>query len=205
MWVPERYKIKNNNLIYEFIREVSLATLVSIDNNYPMATHTPMELETADDGSFVLRGHIAKQNPHGELLKSSPPVLAIFLSPVNHYISSSWYEKPNAPTYNYMSVHVYGRAQEITGHDLWESVKRLVDKHEKISRQPVSLAAMPKGIQGMLKDVTGFEIAIDNIEASFKLSQNRNEKDYQNIITELKKLNTPLANLMAEELINKKL
>lgn len=171
-----------------------------MDTEYPVATHAPMELEKDDAGKFVLRGHIASQNPHSELLKSSPNVLAIFYSPVNHYISSSWYEKPNAPTWNYMSVHVYGKLKIIDGDDLWNSVKRLVDRHEKISKDPAALDKMPKAIQGMLKDVTGFEITIDKIEAAFKLSQNRNHKDYNNIIAELKSLNTRLADLMAEEL-----
>jgi transcriptional regulator len=159
-----------------------------------------MELEYDNDGTKYLRGHIAKVNPQSKLLQEEPGVLAIFQSPVNHYISSSWYEKPNAPTWNYMSVHVYGKVSILEGEALWQSVERLVKRYEKDSAHPVSLATLPQPVQGMLQAVTGFEIKVDKFEAAFKLSQNRNPKDHQNIIAELEKLNTPLAKAMAEAL-----
>jgi transcriptional regulator len=105
MWIPSFYKITDEKVIQEFISAVGLATLITNDNPFPMATHAPMELECDNDGNKYLRGHIAMANPQSELLKKEPNVLAIFQSSIHHYISSSWYEKPNAPTWNYMSVH----------------------------------------------------------------------------------------------------
>lgn len=204
MWIPSHYRVTDEKVISEFIASVGLATLVTNNTPSPMATHTPLELEFDDNGTKYLRGHIAKANPQSELFKEKPEVLAIFQSSVSHYISSSWYEKPNAPTWNYMSVHVYGKLSIIEGEALWQSVERLVKRHEEVSNKPVSLSTLPKSIQGMLKAVTGFEIKVDNIEAAFKLSQNRNPKDHQNIIDELIKLNTPLSKAMAEALIANK-
>lgn len=200
MWTPSQFKITDEKTIAEFIASVGLATLVTNHAPYPMATHTPMELEYENDGTMYLRGHIAKANPQSGLLQEEPKVLAIFQSPISHYISSSWYEKPNAPTWNYMSVHVYGKVSVLEGEALWQSVERLVKRHEKTSERPVSLATLPHSIQGMLQAVTGFEIKVDKIEAAFKLSQNRNSKDHQNIISELEKLNTPLSKAMAKAL-----
>lgn len=204
MWIPRHYKVQDPRIIREFIRQTGLATLITGTGARPIATHTPMELEREMDGRQVLRGHIAKANPQSGILHEAPEVLAIFQSPVHHYISSSWYGKPSPPTWDYMSVHVYGRAKVITGEALWQSVKRLVDRHEQISERPVSLETMPDKVQGMLKGVTGFEILVDRYEAAFKLSQNKSDADFQSIIGELEKLNTPLAALMAEELSNRK-
>jgi transcriptional regulator len=56
----------------------------------------------------------------------------------------------------------------------------------------------------MLRGATGFEIAIKKIEAALKLSQNRNQKDYQNIVHELAELNTPQAYLFSWTLTKNK-
>lgn len=200
MWIPKHYQLEDRQEINNFIKEVGLATLICMDEKYPIATHTPIEIEQNSDGEDVLRGHIAKANPQSKLLKAEPNVLAIFLSPVQHYISSSWYEKPNAPTWNYMSVHIYGKLKILTGQELWDSVDRLTQRHEQISRCPISLATLPKQIQNMLRGVTGFKIKIEKVEAAHKLSQNRNQKDYQNIIHELVQLDTLQADLMSNTL-----
>jgi len=204
MWVPKKYKIEDNKTIEDFIASIGLATLITMDNKFPVATHTPIELEYDDNGNKVLRGHIAKANPQSEILKTEPNTLVIFHSPIQHYISSSWYDKPNAPTWNYMSVHLYGKVSILNDDDLWHSVDRLTQRHEKISRCPISLQSLPNNIQGMLKGVTGFEIPVEKIEASFKLSQNRNNKDYENIIQELTTLNTPFSKLMSQTLTQTK-
>ncbi len=109
MWIPEKYKIRGDKMIKDFIENVGLATLITVDNDFPIATHTPIELEHGKNGKQVLRGHIAKANPQGKLLEKEANAPVIFESPIQHYISSSWYEKPNAPTWNYMSIHLYGK------------------------------------------------------------------------------------------------
>lgn len=40
-------------------------------------------------------------------------------------------------------------------------------------------------VEPQLKGVFGFEISIDKVEAADKLSQNRNDRDHANIISEL--------------------
>ena len=203
MWIPDYFKIEDEKIIHQFVREVGLATVISKDESFPVATHIPLELETNSEGNLVLSGHLAKANPHAHLLKNQPEVLVIFQSPINHYISSSWYKEPNAPTWNYMSVHISGKASEIKGDALWQSVKRLTDRYEANSKNPVSLENLPKNIQAMLNGVSAFEISIENVQAAFKMSQNRIKEDYKNIIKELNQLNDPIAKLMAEVLLKK--
>ncbi len=200
MWIPKYYEVTDQALISEFIKSVGLATIISPDRKYPFATHIPLELEEDADGNQVLVGHLAKVNPQSELLKKNPNAMVIFQSPAQHYISSSWYEQPNAPTYNYMSVHICGSVKILNEEDTYQSVKRLTDRYETNSQNPVSLDTLPDPIKGMLKAVTGFKLTIEKVEAQFKLSQNRNEKDMRNIIVELKKIDTKLSHLMTEEL-----
>ncbi|WP_375563161.1 FMN-binding negative transcriptional regulator [Bernardetia sp. OM2101] len=205
MWIPEKYKIEDQKIIKEFIDCVGLAALVTMSSDFPVATHTPIELEYDENGKQILRGHIAKANPQSKILETQPNVLVIFQSSIQHYISSFWYEKPNAPTWNYMAVHIYGKVRILNEEEVHNSVNRLTKRHEKISKCPVSLESLPNTIQGMLKGVTGFEIPVNRVEAAFKLSQNKNEKDLTSIIEELEILNTPLSKIMSQTLKKYKL
>ncbi len=198
MHVPAYAEVTDRELMEQFIRETTLATIISSGQVYPVATHIPLELEVNESGQKALWGHVSKANPHWKIFEKNPNVLVIYLSPVHHYISSSWYKEPNAPTWNYMSVHVTGKARIITGDKLWESVRRLTAHHEKISENPVSLDTLPESVKLQMNGLVGFEISIEKMEGSFKLSQNRTKEDYGNIIVQLNKSNVPQARAMAD-------
>jgi transcriptional regulator len=55
-----------------------------------------------------------------------------------------------------------------------------------------------------MNGIVGFEISIDKIEASFKLSQNRSEEDFANIIKELRLSDKLSAQLMADTMERQK-
>ena len=198
MHIPKFFEITDHRVLEQFIKENGLATLVSKGSEFPVGTHIPLELEINEKGEQVLWGHISKANPQWKDFQKDENVLVIFLSSVNHYISSSWYNHPNAPTWNYMSVHVTGKITIIEGEKLWESVRRLTNRYEQKSANPVSLDTLPASVQQQMNGIVGFEISIDKMQAAFKLSQNRNEEDYKNIIKELRLSNELMASLMAD-------
>jgi transcriptional regulator len=51
-------------------------------------------------------------------------VLVIFNGP-HTYISSSWYDHENVPTWNYIAVHVYGTVKLIEGESLRHSLSTI--------------------------------------------------------------------------------
>lgn len=198
MHIPKLFEITDNKIIEQFIKENGFATIISMGSEYPVGTHIPIELEINENGEKVLWGHISKANPQWAAFETSPNVLVMFLSNVNHYISSSWYNHPNAPTWNYLSVHVNGKLKVLEGEILWESIRRLTDKYEKNAANPVSLDTLPESVQKQMNGIVGFEISIDKIEAAFKLSQNRNDEDFKNIVKKLRLSNQLSASLMAD-------
>lgn len=116
-------------------------------------------------------------------------MLAIFTGP-HAYISPSWYDHENVPTWNYIAAHVYGKISLIEGEKGYQSLKQLVDKYEAASAHPVSLENMsPDYVKKAIQGLVCFEITITNIEGTYKLSQNRDEKNHQTIIQELEKRN----------------
>lgn len=193
MYIPRIFKNENEEEVKDFIRTNSFGILVSQKDKEILATHIPIELEPAGD-NWMLRGHVAKGNQQWKHFESGEEVMVIFHGP-HAYVSSSWYNHINVPTWNYIAVHVYGKVQLLNEEDLLLSLKNLVNKYEKDSEHPFSMDMMPEeDLKKQLRGIVGFEILITKIEAQKKLSQNRNDEDYHNVIEKLE--NSEDANAM---------
>jgi len=199
MHIPKYNQVTDWQEIAAFIRENSFGILVNIANGAPLATHIPIELEERADGSRVLIGHIAKANPQWEAF-SNGTTLAIFTAP-HAYISSSWYEKETIPTWNYIAVHVYGTIRLLSDEELRNSLGRMMDRYEVASEKPVSLQDVPaQHLENNIRAIVGFELMINDVQARFKLSQNKGAHDYNSIIDHLHKREDDGAAKIAEEM-----
>jgi transcriptional regulator len=184
MFTPKIYQKNDPAFIQDFIRKNGFGILISQAEGKIWATHIPIML--SEDGS-KLSGHISKANKQWKDFESGSEVLAIFSGP-HTYISSSWYDHQNVPTWNYQAVHVYGTIRIIESDELYESLKHLVDKYEQASENPVSMETMTaEYVRREMKGVVGFEVAITRIESTSKLSQNRDDKNHERIVNELEK------------------
>ena len=188
MYIPSRYRELDPDIVEQFLRDNDFATLVSFDGQQPVATHLLVDFEHRADDSLVLNGHMARANKHWRNFEDGREVLAIFTGP-HTYISPRWYNHTNVPTWNYMAVHVYGRPRVISERaELFALLKRLVDKHEGGAGgdRPYRLEDLPADFADtQMKAIVGFQIEITRMEASFKLSQNRDHASYDNVVTEL--------------------
>jgi transcriptional regulator len=199
MYIPDIFINENQEEIKDFLQKNSFGILVNQTNGKLWATHIPLELDTNENRKQVLYGHISKQNPQWESFADNNKVLAIFSGP-HSYISSSWYDHESVPTWNYIAVHIYGTIKIIEGEAVIESLKKLVDKYEKNSENPVRVEDLSKKTIMQTRGIVAFEIEINEIQAKHKLSQNRDEKNYDNIISELKKTENPQATDIANEM-----
>ena len=199
MYTPEIYKNENQEEIKKFLQENSFGILINQTNGKLWATHIPLELDTNENGATILSGHISKENPQWTGFIDNDQVLAVFSGP-HSYISSSWYDHENVPTWNYIAVHVYGKIKIIEGEAVIESLKKLVDKYEQKSENPVRIEDLSQKIMLQSRGIVAFEIEITEIQATRKMSQNRDEKNYQNIISELEKANTNQSVAVANEM-----
>jgi len=198
MYLPPLYAVTDEALIHDFIRQNEFAVIVSVDETgAPTATHLPLELRVNARGERRLAGHFAKANPHWRALTPEKTVLVIFSGP-HAYISPRWYDHPNVPTWNYMTVHAYGYAQLIEDEaEVLAHLTRMVSRYEA---QPgeYKLEEQPPGVLQQMQGVVAFEIVVTRVEAKFKLSQNRHANDYANIITQLKQREDALSRQVAE-------
>ena len=183
MYIPELYKNENQDDIQNFIHQNGFGILVNQTDGKLWATHIPLLLEEKN-GKQILVGHLSRENPQAASIQTNNDVLAIF-SGAHSYISSSWYDHENVPTWNYLAVHIYGKVQLHSLEETIDALKKLVNKYEAKSEKPIRVENLSKKTMLQAKGIVSFEIEISAIEAMKKLSQNRDDKNYKNIISKL--------------------
>ena len=129
-------------------------------------------------------------------------VLVMFQGP-HAYISSSWYEHENVPTWNYQAVHVYGSASIMSEQELEKDLISLLQKYEHHRKDPVLWETLSPQTKKQIKGIVGFKINIQEVQAAYKLSQNRNDEDYHNIIDKLNEEEDLQSHQIAEVMKNR--
>lgn len=166
-----------------FMQNYSFATLVTVREGMPSATHLPFVVEQRD-GKVVLISHLAKANPQADELLNGK-ALVIFAEP-HAYISPKHYEhEKNVPTWNYIAVHAYGTATLIESPEKKAALlAQTINFYEAAYLQ--QWQSLPDDYKlNMMKGIVGFEITVDDLQGKKKISQNRSEIEKQNIIIEL--------------------
>jgi len=200
MYIHPLNKWEDEPEIVDFIRKNAFGTLISQVEGKPWATHLPFVLGKNNSGEPVLSGHLAKANQQWKSISENEDVLVIFQGP-HAYISSSWYNHENVPTWNYLAVHVTGKIRLIKGEELMDHLKSLTDIYEEGRPNRVRVESMNETyVAGQLRALVGFEIKIEEVKAAAKLSQNRDNVNYQNIIEKLKESEFRLDKDVASEM-----
>lgn len=183
MHIPKYYREEDHERILAFLKQNNFPALVSFDGERPIATHVPVEV-VEDENGMTIYSHISRANPQWKTFEKQE-ILLIFQG-AHTYISPRWYNHINVPTWNYMMVHVYGKVRQIQEGELFALLSRLVQKHE--ANTSYRLEELPQDfVHKEMKGVFGFAIDITRIDAGYKLSQNRNDEDHENIVRELDK------------------
>lgn len=174
MYVPASFRVDDQETVFEFVERHSFATVVSVLAGVPFASHVPLML---DRNRNVLVGHLARANPQWDTFESGNEVLAIFTGP-HAYISPTWYATgPAVPTWNYTSVHIYGKPRLLSGERTAEAVDTLVRKYEDHREKPWPNEIPADFRHRLLAAIVGFEIPLERVECKFKLGQNRSAED----------------------------
>ncbi len=183
MYIPKIYRSEDTELMKEIISENGFALLIS-DQEKLAATHS-MFLMIESDGEFYLETHISKGNLQAKVLKDGDEVLCDFLG-AHSYISSSWYDHKNVSTWNYEAVQIRGKIKLMTDEELYEHLRKLTFKYEKVQKCPMLVENMGDDyVRKEMKGAFGINIFPTEIYVASKLSQNRNEANAERIISNL--------------------
>jgi len=183
MYIPNSNLITDKTEIVEFMKRFSFATIITAKDNYPIGTHLPFLVSLKYD-SIVLTSHFARANEQWKDIEANN-VLVIFSEP-HAYISPKHYDNElSVPTWNYVSVHSYGKATIISDQEkVINILERTIDNYEQAYRPQWN--NLPEDFKSaMTKGIVAFEILITDIQAKKKLSQNKNENEQRRIIDAL--------------------
>ena len=183
MYIPEFNRIEDRDTSLAFLRANPFAVLVSSLDGLPFATHVPLAVRERS-GQIVLRGHVAKANPHWKSFGQEQESLVIFQGP-HAYISPALYEiRESVPTWNYAAVHVYGRVSVVAENESREILEDLIGEFDSsYTAQWTSLSEEYRS--RMLRHIVAFEMLASRLETKFKLSQNRTRREQANIVRAL--------------------
>ena len=202
MYIPEHFVVRDHAAAIAFMQTNPFVILVSSTDEGPFASLVPVVIRESGE-QLILRGHVAKANPHWRYLEQNPQCLAIFHGPHSYISPSNYTTRENVPTWNYGAVHLYGTARVFTSPEALQSVL-----HELIATFEAAYAQQWDSLDQayrdrMLTHIVGFEITAKNLEAKFKLGQNRSKQEQANMLASLSKAEdtavTGVARLMQQQ------
>jgi transcriptional regulator len=181
------FKDKDEQVILDFIHQHPFAFIAGCDeNNKPVATQIPVFIEKKGE-KLYMTGHMMKNTDHHKAFEKNPNVLCVFTG-AHTYVSATWYlNQQQASTWNYMSVHAKGLLRFLDEQGLIHVLQKTSLHFENgDTASPTSYDNLPQDYTSKLvKAIVAFEVEVESIDHVFKLSQNKDEKSYQNIVDKL--------------------
>ena len=190
MYTPPLFKADRAESL-AFAEAQGFGLICAWEGTKPVASQLPFYLSYADDGSPRALLHVARHNPLVKLADGAASWL-LAITGANTYVSPDWYVSPDqVPTWLYQAVHLTGPVRRLSDDELGVQVDALSAKFENrlLPKKPWTSGKMTPGrLEAMKKAIVGLEMAVEEVEGSFKLNQHKSEADY-----------TALAGVLAEQ------
>jgi transcriptional regulator len=171
-----RFTIKNEDVMRAVVLREGMVHLFAATPKGPMVAHVPVTM--TDAGNF--RFHLARANRIAPHLDGAR-VLASVLGP-HGYISPDWYadQRNQVPTWNYIAVEMDGLVAELDREALVGQIEALTSDHEAglAPKRAWTLGSLDPALRDrMLSALCVFELKVDAMRGTAKLSQNKSEAD----------------------------
>lgn len=181
MYVPAHFAMTDEQ-VAAVLAGSGAADLVTQHADGLAATVVPFVFDPSVGERGALLGHLARVNPQWSTPTQGEAL--VIIRETDHYVSPSWLPSTSehgkvVPTWDYVTVHVYG---ELVAHDdpQWTTslVRRLTERHEAGRVGAWSVDDPPDGyVQAMLRAVVGVEVRITRWVAKAKMAQNKTPAD----------------------------
>jgi transcriptional regulator len=187
MYVPAQFAAASQADMLALVAANPLGALVRTGAAGLEADHIPFELvpPSSDAPYGLLRAHVARANP---VWRAGDAAVLVLFQGASSYVSPLLYDVEAAggrvvPTWNYAVVHAHGRLRAIED-PAWilGQMTRLTRRHEDEQAGWKVEDAPREFIDRVVRTAVGIEIAIDRLEAKFKMSQNRSPGDRARVL-----------------------
>lgn len=192
MYLPPHFRIDDLAQLHDLIRSYPLGLMVRAGASGLEADHIPFVLDEGAGERGTLRCHVARANPVWRELEIAQECLVVFQGP-QAYVTPSWYPSKRetgrvVPTWNYATVHCWGRPQVIED-AVWlrSQIEALTRQQEAARAEPWAVSDAPEPfIAAQIRGIVGIEIEIARIEGKWKVSQNRTPADQAGVVAGLR-------------------
>lgn len=183
------YKVADKEEVIAFMKAHPFITLLGTDKSGRIeATQVPVLVDVVDDKIYI-SGHIMRKTTHENALIENPDALIIFTG-AHAYVSATYYttNPHQGSTWNYIAIHARGKIRWMDEQGLISFMSKLTLHFEKNnSASSTVYDNLPEEyVSKLIKGIAGFEMEVAELDNVFKLSQNRDEVSYDNIVKELK-------------------
>jgi transcriptional regulator len=168
MYVPAHFAMTPAQ-VRTVLESGSAGDLVTVGRDGPVATFVPMLFDPGSGELGSLIGHVSLVNDQWR----TPGDALFILHGPDDYIEAEWLNTPgsaNVPTWNYVTVHVYGR---LVVHDdpewILAAVRRLSAAHGDGSVDAMGAQEVGR----LLRAIVGVELEITRVDGKAKMSQNK--------------------------------
>lgn len=204
MFVPSKFAVDDPAALDALVERDAFATLVSVVDGIPFATHLPV-LYSRDGDGVRFRGHWARANPQWRGIASQTALLIVH-GP-HAYISPTWYEQPqqSVPTWNYAAAHVHGAVTLVESPDaLAALVGELSARYESRLGSHWRFPDSAPGTAREIAGIVGFELTAQRVTIKHKLNQHHPATNVKGAIEGLRRVgdagSADVANMMADML-----
>ncbi|MBS0363706.1 MAG: FMN-binding negative transcriptional regulator [Proteobacteria bacterium] len=157
------------------LRAQPFVTLAAAPDGRPRVAHAPVVIAAAGEG-LELRFHLSRGNALARFLADGFRAVAVSLGP-DAYVSPDWYGAPDqVPTWNYLTVEAEGPVAAMDEAELVDLLDRLSAQEEAklLPKPPWTRGKMSPGrFEAMLRGIVGAKLAVERLEGTFKVSQNK--------------------------------
>lgn len=156
----------------DFIRQTAFCTIFVPQ---PAVVHAPVLVSSEKSLLF----HVARNNRAAEFLEGARAFLSCH-GP-NGYVSPDWHQnRDQVPTWNYVAVEVEGPLRQLSTEELAQQLDDLSYEQERLlaPKPPWTRAKMTPGVfEKLLRVIVGYELVVEEMRGTRKLSQNKSLTD----------------------------
>lgn len=162
-----------------FVAETAFARIIANTPDGLRIAHTPVVV--TDDGA--LRFHLANANALAPHLPGRPALVVV--EGPNAYLSANWYRdvRGAVPTWNYVAVECEGRVRRLDGDALvalLDDLARLMEP--RVGEDWTRSKMEPRRFEAMLDAITAYELRIEALRGTHKLSQNKSGTELAGVL-----------------------
>lgn len=176
MYVADHFRLPDEH-VRQLLRTARAGNLVTVHEDGPDATLAPFFL---DEQRNRLVTHLVRNNPQARRPTTGPAM--VVLDVADAYVSPRWYAThkalPTVPTWDYITIHVWGRMHVDASPQAALLAARTLTEHFEAE---VLDEVGEQRLARMAKAIVAVEVEVDRVEAKAKMSQNRHPDDIRSL------------------------